>query len=38
MTQSSNTFERKPLIERLVLFAILFVFWLILAWPRSWRW
>ncbi len=35
MTQSSNTFERKPLIERLVLFAILFVFWLILAWPVS---
>ena len=35
MTQSSNTFERKPLVERLVLFAILFVFWLILAWPVS---
>ena len=35
MTQSSKTFEHKPLVERLVLFAILFVFWLILAWPVS---
>ena len=35
MTQSKNTFTHKPLIERLVLFVILFVFWLLLAWPVS---
>ncbi len=35
MTQSSKTFEHKPLAERLVLFVILFLFWLILAWPVS---
>jgi multicomponent Na+:H+ antiporter subunit E len=35
MTQSINKFKQKPLIERLVLFVILFVFWLILVWPVS---
>ena len=35
MNQSTNTFKRKPLIERLVLFVVLFVFWLLLVWPVS---
>ena len=35
MTQSNNTFTHKPLIERLVLFVILFMFWLLLVWPVS---
>lgn len=35
MTQSIDTFKHKPLLERLVLFAITLVFWLLLAWPVS---
>ena len=35
MTQSLNSFTHKPLIERLVLFVISFVFWLLLTWPVS---
>ncbi len=35
MTQSSNTFKQKTLVERFVLFAISFVFWLMLVWPVS---
>ena len=35
MTQSIKSFKHKPLLERLVLFAIAFVFWLLLAWPVS---
>jgi len=35
MTQSIDTFKHKPLIGRLVLFVILFVFWLLLVWPVS---
>ena len=35
MTQSIKQFKHKPLIERLVLFVILFVFWLLLVWPVS---
>jgi len=33
MNKSGNTFERKPIIERLVLFALSFVFWIMLIWP-----
>jgi multicomponent Na+:H+ antiporter subunit E len=33
MNQSGYTFKRKPLIERLVLFALSFVFWIMLVWP-----
>lgn len=35
MTRSIKPFKHKPLIERLVLFVILFVFWLLLVWPVS---
>jgi multicomponent Na+:H+ antiporter subunit E len=35
MNQSIDTFKRKPLIARLVLFVFLFVFWLLLVWPVS---
>ena len=35
MIESSSTFKRKPLIERLVLFVMAFVFWLMLVWPVS---
>jgi multicomponent Na+:H+ antiporter subunit E len=35
MTESTRTFKRKPLIERLVLFVASFVFWLMLVWPVS---
>ena len=35
MTDSINSFKRKPLIERLVLFVIALVFWLLLVWPVS---
>ena len=35
MTDSTETFKRKPLIERLVLFVIAFVFWMALVWPVS---
>ena len=35
MTESSKTFKHKPLVERLVLFAITLVFWLMLTWPAS---
>ena len=35
MTDSTETFKRKPLIERLVLFVISFVFWMALVWPVS---
>ena len=35
MTESTKTFKRKPLIERLVLFVIALVFWLLLVWPVS---
>jgi len=35
MNRSTEVFKRKPLIERLVLFVILFVFWLLLVWPVS---
>lgn len=33
MNQSDQTFEKKPFIERLVLFALSFVFWIMLIWP-----
>jgi len=35
MTESLKTFKRKPMIERLVLFIMSFVFWLMLVWPVS---
>jgi multicomponent Na+:H+ antiporter subunit E len=35
MTESANSFKRKPLVERLVLFVMVFVFWLLLVWPVS---
>ncbi len=35
MTPSLNSFKHKPLIERLVLFVIALVFWLLLVWPVS---
>jgi len=35
MAQSRNSFNHKPLIERLVLFVISLVFWLLLVWPVS---
>ena len=35
MTQPMSTFKQKPIVERLVLFVISFVFWLMLAWPVS---
>jgi len=35
MNQSIDTFKRKPLIQRMVLFVVLFVFWLLLVWPVS---
>ncbi len=35
MTPSSYTFKQKPMIKRLVLFVIMFVFWLLLVWPVS---
>lgn len=35
MTRSLDTFRHKPLVERLVLFVISLVFWLMLAWPVS---
>ncbi len=33
--ESVDSFKHKPLLERLVLFVISFVFWLMLAWPVS---
>ncbi len=35
MNQHSNSIVRKPWLERLVLFAVSFVFWLLLVWPVS---
>lgn len=35
MKQSAKTNERKPWLERLVLFAVAFAFWLALVWPVS---
>lgn len=35
MNQSGRPFTHKPLLERLALFAISFIFWLILVWPIS---
>lgn len=35
MNQTDSSFRHKPLAERLALFAICFVFWLMLAWPVS---
>ena len=35
MKQPINTIGRKPWIERLVLFAYAFLFWLLLVWPVS---
>jgi multicomponent Na+:H+ antiporter subunit E len=35
MIPSPETFKQKPVIERLVLFVITFVFWLCLVWPVS---
>ena len=35
MTRSINSFKHKPVLERLVLFVISFIFWLMLAWPFS---
>ena len=35
MTLSINSFKHKPLLERLVLFVISLIFWLMLAWPFS---
>lgn len=35
MTQSLNSFKQKPLVQRLVLFLVAFVFWLLLVWPVS---
>lgn len=35
MTQTPSKFEHKPLVERLVLFVICFVFWIMLVWPVS---
>ena len=33
MNQTDYKFERKPLIERLVLFAMCYAFWIMLIWP-----
>ena len=33
MNQTDYKFERKPLIERLVLFAMSYAFWIMLIWP-----
>lgn len=35
MTHSARDIERKPLLERLVLFGVSFVFWCALVWPVS---
>jgi multicomponent Na+:H+ antiporter subunit E len=35
MNHSDNSYKQKPLIERLVLFAIALTFWLLLVWPVS---
>jgi multicomponent Na+:H+ antiporter subunit E len=35
MNHSDSSFKQKPFIERLVLFAIALVFWLLLVWPVS---
>jgi multicomponent Na+:H+ antiporter subunit E len=35
MNKSSSSFKHKPLIERLVLFFVVLIFWLMLAWPVS---
>ena len=35
MKQMDDMMVRKPLLERLVLFAVAFVFWLLLVWPIS---
>jgi len=35
MNDVSYTNDRKPWLERLVLFAISFVFWILLVWPVS---
>jgi len=35
MTRSISSFKQKPLIERLVLFAMSFAFWIMLVWPVS---
>lgn len=33
MNKPISTFERKPIIERLVLFVLSFAFWIMLIWP-----
>ena len=35
MKQSDSSFTHKPLLERLALFVMSFVFWLMLVWPVS---
>ena len=35
MDESLKNFKQKPIIERLVLFIMSFVFWLLLVWPVS---
>ena len=35
MNQTSSSITHKPLLERLALFVISFVFWLLLVWPVS---
>jgi len=35
MTQALNSFKHKPFIERLVLFVMVYIFWLLLTWPVS---
>lgn len=35
MNQSDSSYTHKPLLERLALFVISFIFWLMLVWPVS---
>ncbi len=35
MKQSDSSFTHKPLLERLALFVMSFIFWLMLVWPVS---
>ena len=35
MTRSIHSFKHKPVLERLVLFVLSLIFWLMLAWPFS---
>jgi len=35
MNEVNNINDRKPWLERVVLFAISFVFWMLLVWPVS---